>query len=318
MVHLKRIVACQKNLSRAEKMRLVIIKFYYILKINFDFYMVLRLKSLKKNNLGVILTPKIGEIIEGKVIGQEKGTFYLDLGPKGIGIIYGAEFTKAQDILKNLKPGEKIAVKVLNIENEQGYRELSVMAVLKEAFWEELKKIKEKNEIIEAKILKLKKGGLLAEIKNSLAFLPFSLVSPSHYSSTEKTNFPKLTEVLEKLVGQTLKTRIIELDPKNKRIILSEREPIKKEKIIEKNEILKKYKVGELIEGRIDALTTFGIIVELEEGLFGILYSTEIPQFQEKKIEELFNIGQKIKAKIIKIIENNIYLSLKDINHQIE
>jgi len=280
--------------------------------------MVLKLKSLKKNNLGVILTPKIGEIIEGKVITQEKGAFYLDLGPKGTGIIYGAEFVRAQDILKNLKPGEEITVKVLNIENEQGYRELSVMAVSKEVFWEELRKIKERNEIIEAKILKPKKGGLLAEIKGSLAFLPFSLVSPSHYSSVEKTNLPKLTEVLEKLVGQTLKTRIVELDPKNKRIILSEREPFKKEKIIEKNEILKKYKTGELIEGKINALTNFGIIIEIEEGLFGFLYSTEIPQVQEKKIEELFNVGQKIKAKIIKITENNIYLSLKDINQQIE
>jgi len=281
--------------------------------------MVLKLKSLKKNNLGEILTPKIGEIIEGKVITQEKGVFYLDLGPKGTGIIYGTEFVRAQDILKNLKPGEGIAVKVLNIENEQGYRELSVMAVSKEVFWEELRKIKERNEIIEAKILKPKKGGLLAEIKGSLAFLPFSLVSPNHYSSVEKTDIPKLTEALEKLVGQTLKTRIIELDPKNKRIILSEREPFKKEKIIEKigkNEILKKYKIGELIEGKINALTNFGIIIEIEEGLFGFLYSTEIPQAQEKKIEELFNIGQEIKAKIIKIIENNIYLSLKDINNQ--
>ncbi len=282
--------------------------------------MALKFKSLKKNNLGMILMPKIGEVIDGKVINQERNSFYIDLGSKGIGIIYGIEFQKAHNILKNLKPDETVSVKILDLENENGYRDLSVIAASRETIWDELKKIKEKNEIVEAKILKPKKGGLLVEIKGSLAFLPFSLLSPSHYSSVEKNDFAKLTEVLQGLAGQVLKTRIIELDTKNKRIIVSEKATLLEEKTKERDkekerEFFQKHKVGDFIEGEINNLTGFGATVELENGLIGFLYSLEIPNGEQKRPDELLSLGQKIKAKIIKINENNqIYLSLKEVN----
>ena len=85
-----------------------------------------KLKALRNTRLEIVPPPKIGEIIEGAVSATGRSSLFLDLGPKGIGIIYGSEFYKAKDSLKHLKQGEKITAKVIGLENDEGYRELSV------------------------------------------------------------------------------------------------------------------------------------------------------------------------------------------------
>lgn len=193
--------------------------------------MTLKFK-LSKNKIGTVSIPKVGEILEGRIIIQDKNIIYIDLGPKGIGVIYGMEFTKFQDFLKNLNQDEPIIVKILSLENDEGYRELTPVTPSKETLWEELEKIKKEEKSIEAKIIKIKRGGLLVEIKGSLlAFLPFSLISPEHYSTAEKKDLTKIMEVLQGLIGKILKVQIIELDIKNKRIILSEKSISHKENL---------------------------------------------------------------------------------------
>ena len=114
-------------------------------------------KLLDKDNFLKPLKP--GEIVEGKVIGRGKSSLFLDLKPFGTGIIYGREFYEAKDELKDFKEGDTVFAKVVNLDNEEGYIELSVSRALEELAWEKLRRKKEDGEIIEVKILGANKGG---------------------------------------------------------------------------------------------------------------------------------------------------------------
>ncbi len=81
-------------------------------------------KMSEKNDL--LRPPKIGEIVQGKIINKRRASVFLDLGPLGTGIIYGKEFYEAKDKLKNLKIGNTTFAKIIDLENEDGYIELSL------------------------------------------------------------------------------------------------------------------------------------------------------------------------------------------------
>ncbi len=273
--------------------------------------MATKLKPLRKTKSEILPPPKKGEILEGTVVSIERNSLFLDLGARGIGIIYGAEFYKAKEILKDLKPGDKISAKLTNLENENGYRELSVIDASKEFIWKELQEIKEKDEQIEVKIKKVNKGGLMTDIKNMPAFLPVSHLTPEHYPKIQDGDITKIAKALQQFIGQTLKVKIIDLDPKKEKIILSEKlGAVKKEE-----ESLKEYKVGDIVEGKVTGITNFGAFIKLDKNIEGLLYPSEVSSSQskedEKKIENILKIGQKVKVKIIKIADNQIYLSLK-------
>src|SRR3989344_4724783 len=78
---------------------------------------------LKQNGGGVF--PKIGEIVEGVFLERQGNRIFIDLGPIGTGIIYGREYYAAQDIIKNLQPGDQVNSKVVETDNEEGNIELS-------------------------------------------------------------------------------------------------------------------------------------------------------------------------------------------------
>lgn len=278
--------------------------------------MVLKLKSLKKMDVETItLTlPKVGDIVQGKIIAKEKGSVYLDLGYIGTGIIYGKEFYDAQDILKKMNLNDEISAKLINLENEEGYRELSIIDASKEAVWRELANLKQEEKILEVKIKKALKNGLAVEVKGILGFLPLSQLKPEHYS-TEKDK-DNIIQNLQKFINETFKVKILDLDPKRERLILSEKtveskKGAKKQEIKKEKERLKKYKIGDIIQGKITGITNFGAFVNFGEDIEGLLYSFEISE--KEKPEETLKLGQEIKAKIIKIENDQIYLSLKQL-----
>ncbi len=263
------------------------------------------IKSLKKTKIDSIIPPKIGEIVEGKMLSREKSSLYLDLEAKGIGVIYGKEFFEAKDTLKKLNRGDKITAKVTDLETKDGYRELSLLGANQELAWKELIEAKEHEETIEVEIKSANKGGLICEIKGIDGFLPASQLLPEHYPKIEDGDPLKIAGELQKLVGTKINTRVFDVNSVENKLILSEK-ATKKEKLIEK---MASYKVGDKIEGDISGVTNFGAFLIFDEGLEGLIPASEISETQ--KPSEILKIGQKVKAKITEISNNRIYFSLK-------
>lgn len=251
---------------------------------------------------------KEGDIIEGKIIGFGRSAVYLDLKPYGTGVIYGREFQEGKSILKKMKIGETLLAKITDLENEEGYIELSITQAGKELTWEQLMQKKEKNEIVKIKILEANKGGLLTEISGVPAFLPVSQLSSEHYPRVEGGDQDKILKELRKFVGQELEVKIFDISPKDGKLILSE-----KAKEIEKiKEILKNYKEGETVEGEITAVLDFGAFMRFGlENLEGLIHISELDWRLIENPSEIVRVGEKVKAMIIKISDDKIFLSLK-------
>lgn len=284
-------------------------------------------KVLDLNNL--IKPLKIGEIVNGRIIGIGHSSAYVDLGFLGTGIIYGKEFYKAKDIIKNVKRGDKIFVKIIDLENEDGYIELSISEANQEIGWAKLEKLKEESKTITIKVLGANKGGLLTQVFGIPAFLPVSQLSSEHYPRVKGAESAKILEGLQKLIGKELEVKIFDINQNENKLILSER--AKETQKIE--EILKNYKVGDVVEGEITGIVDFGAFIKFplseehkgnsaipKEGragekentfLEGLIHISELDWRLIENPSKIVKIGQKVKAKIIDISNGRVSLSLK-------
>jgi len=260
----------------------------------------------EKNDL--VRPVKTGEIIEGKIIDKARAAVFLDLGAQGTGIIYGKEFYEAKEKLKNLKIGDSIFAKVISPENEEGYVELSLTKAGKELAWETLLQKKQKGEIFPVKILKANKGGLMTEVSGIPAFIPVSQLAPVNYPKVEGGNTQQILKILQKFVGQELEVKILALDEKEEKLILSE----KAKEADKLKDVLKNYKVGDVVEGEITGVVDFGAFIKFGvEELEGLIHISELDWQLIESPSEIIKVGEKVKAKIIDISEDKVSLSLK-------
>ncbi len=263
--------------------------------------------GLEQNSL--LKPARKGDIIEGKIIGHGRAALFLDLGFLGAGIIYGKEFYEAKNKLKGLKIGDKAFVKVIDLENEDGFLELSLSQASNELNWENIRQRKEKEEILTIKISGANKGGLLSEVSGIPAFLPVSQLLPEHYPKVEGGDLAKILKELQKFIGQELQVKIFDFSRKEKKLILSEKAK-HSEKIME---ILKKYKPGEIKDGEITGLTEFGAFMKIsnEPEVEGLIHISELDWQIIENPSQVVKVGQKVKAKILEISKDKVFLSLK-------
>lgn len=270
-------------------------------------------KDSKKNDL--LLPLKEGDIVQGAIIGLNGSAAFLDLGAKGTGIIYGQEFNKAREALKQASTGDNLWAKVKELDNEEGYVELSISEAQRELVWKELEEKKEKEENLKVKVLGANKGGLLSEVSGIAAFLPVSQLSPKNYPKVEDGDKFKILKELQKFVGQEIKVKIIDLDTKQQKLIISEKAKGEKEL----KQALKNYKAGDKVKGTITAVTDFGAFVSFASKagpIEGLIHISELTWDLVKDPQDIVKAGQEVKAKIIKIAGTKVALSLKALAQQ--
>lgn len=251
---------------------------------------------------------KVGDVIDGEVIRKKGAKLYLDLKGFGTGIVYGKEYQNASEIMKTLKPGEKVSGKIVEVENEDGFIELSLKEAGSEIIWKEATAIKANQDIIDLKVLDSNKGGLVMEWKGIKGFLPASQLKPTHYPRVEGGDKEKIFDELKKLVGETLSVTILDFEPKEEKLIFTEKGASGSEEV---KKIVERYKVGDVVEGEITGVVEFGIFIKIEEGLEGLAHISELDWGLVESPSTLFKIGEKINAKIISIEGDKISLSVK-------
>lgn len=264
-----------------------------------------------KTELSKLDWPKEGNVVEATLIKKLARAAYFDLGHFGTGIVFGAEFINAREILKNLEPGAKIPAKIVALDGEDGSIELSLAEAGKQKLWQEIKELAEAGEVIKVKISGANAGGLTALIGGETelkAFLPVSQLSVEHYPRVGEDR-QKINEALQKFIGQELGVKIIDVNPRNKKIILSERE------VLSENlkEELTKYKPGQMVEGVVSGIADFGVFVRFVDNpqIEGMIHISELAHRLIDNPKELVKVGGQLKVKIVEIKEGRVYLSLK-------
>lgn len=266
------------------------------------------MEEIAKNKNELLKPPRMGEIIKGRVVGRGRSSVYVDLGGWGTGVIFGREFLQAKEILKKVKEEEELFVKVVDFENEEGFFEVSALEADREITWLRLKEKKGASENITVKILGANKGGLLASVSGINAFLPVSQLSSINYPRVEDGDAGKILRELQKFVGQEMEVKILDLDPKEEKLILSEK--IKETEKIK--EILENYKAGDIVDGEITGVVDFGAFVKFgPENIEGLVHISELDWQLIENPVDIVKVGQKAKLKIIDISNDKVSLSLR-------
>jgi len=251
--------------------------------------------------------PKPGSLLNGEVISVSRGNVFVDLGSIGIGIVYPGEFYDNPDRMKTLKPGDSVSAMLLELENDDGYRELSLKAAQMTTAWQDIKEKKEKGEVITTRIININKGGLIVEVSGVQGFLPLSQLSAEHYPKVEGGDTTKIVQALQKFKGQDFQVKILDFNETENKLIVSEKaiqEEVAKEEMA-------KLKVGDIVEGDITEVTDFGAFVKLSDMLDGLIHSSEIDWKFIEDPREILTPGDKVRAKIVSLEGGRISLSLK-------
>lgn len=251
--------------------------------------------------------PRAGQILTGRVVSASKSNVMLDLGTAGIGIVYPGQFYDNPDRIRALKPGEEVSAVLLELENEDGYRELSLKAAQLTTSWQRIKELRDKGEVMTTIISNINKGGLIVQVEGVQGFLPLSQLSSEHYPKVEGGDTTKIVQALQKFKGQPFKVKILDYSEQEGKLIVSER-AIQEEAA--KGE-LTKLAVGDVVEGTVTEVTDFGAFVRLSENLDGLIHSSEIDWKFIEDPRQILHSGDTVKAKIISLDGGRVALSLK-------
>jgi small subunit ribosomal protein S1 len=251
--------------------------------------------------------PEVDSIVEGPVVNIDKSSLYIDIAPFGTGIIFGREFINARDVIKKINIGDIIAAKVVETQNDEGYIELSLKEARQAIIWDEAEKAILGKNILDLVVKDANKGGLILEWKGIQGFLPASQLKTEHYPRVEDGDKDKILEELRKFVETRLSVSIIAANPKEGKLIFSEKDPEQKEK----TEVAQQYKVGDVLNGEVTGVVDFGVFVKVEEKLEGLVHISEIDWGLVEDPRALYKIKDKVTVKVIDVKDGKISLSIK-------
>lgn len=260
-------------------------------------------KMLEKTDM----PPALESLVEGEVITIDKSAVYISLAPFGTGIIYGREFINAKDIIRKINVGDTVKAKIVSVENEDGYVELSLKEAKQALIWSEAEKAIKAKTLLELTVKEANKGGLILEWQGISGFLPASQLKSEHYPRVEDSDKDKILKELKKLIGERISVVMISALPKEGKLIFSEKDNNPEER----KEIIGKYSVGDELDCTVAGIVDFGIFLKIEEGLEGLVHISEIDWGLVEDPRSMFNVGDAVRAKVIEVKDGKISLSIK-------
>lgn len=254
-----------------------------------------------------VKVPQVGDIVKGTVVTASKSEVILDIDGVLMGVVRGPELYVEVEEYSHLKPGDQIEAAVIETENEEGHLEMSFRQVGQEKAWQNLRAAFKDKTTISIRIIDANKGGLLARYCQINGFLPVSQLAPENYPRISGGDKSKILEKLKTFVGQDFEVNVITLNEDENKIIFSEKDVWNKKQ----KPALDRYSVGMVVDGRITAITNFGVFLNFDDGMEGLIHISEIAWQRIDSPNELFKVGDRIKAEIVSIDGSKIFLSSK-------
>jgi small subunit ribosomal protein S1 len=238
-----------------------------------------------------------GDIIDGVVVRVDPDEVLVDVGSKSEGVISSRELGTREAGTPDLHAGDHIKVFVLQPENEDGNVVLSLRRARAESVWVKAQEQQETGEMMDAEVREQNKGGLIVNILGLRGFLPTSQVSRTHSSN------------LQELVGQRIGVKILEVNRKRNRLIVSQKAAFDEDRARQRGELFEKLKIGDEIEGKVSGLTTYGAFVNLGAA-DGLIHISELSWDRVANVADVLTVGQEVRVKVIKLDPDTSRISL--------
>ncbi len=239
-----------------------------------------------------------GDIIDGVVVRVDPDEVLVDVGSKSEGVIAARELgTHGDPDMVELHPGDLIKVFVLQPENEDGNVVLSLRRARAESVWLKAQDKQTSGEPMEADVREQNKGGLIVNIMGLRGFLPTSQVARAYSSN------------LEELVNQRISVKIIEVNRKRNRLIVSQKAAYDEDRARQRSELFERLKVGDVVRGKVSGLTSYGAFVNLG-GADGLIHISELSWDRIGSVADVLQVGQEVRVKVIKLDPEQARISL--------
>ena len=252
-----------------------------------------------------------GELVTGRVMRISGEEVMVDVGLKSEGVVVGRELFDPhymEDRL-DLEIGDEIDVFVLQPEGDAAAM-LSIRRAFQEKLWQETERIYQEGTVVETRITEFNKGGVLVDV-GPRGFVPMSQLT-SLGPSIPRDQREELAEMLSALVGKTIRVKIIEMDKRRNRLILSERAAEREARAKRRDALLGRFKVGQVVNGRVSNLATFGAFIDLG-GADGLAHISELAWSRVSDPAEVLKAGDEIDVYILALdrVDKKIALSVR-------
>jgi small subunit ribosomal protein S1 len=256
------------------------------------------MEALLANESLNIDLPQAGEIRKGTIASISLNQILISIGAKSEGVVAGRELEQlTQEERDALKVGQEIDVFVVIPEDANGNVVLSLKRALEQMTWENVEKMIADEVVIDTKIIGFNKGGLIAAVGNLRGFIPSSQVSAARRA---QSTGDKPEQRWQKMVGQPISVRIIEVDRERRRLILSERAANTESRSSLKDRVIGELEEGKTYTGRVTSLADFGAFVNVN-GADGLVHLSELSYDRVAHPKEILEVGQEIQVKVINI-----------------
>jgi small subunit ribosomal protein S1 len=243
-------------------------------------------------------TLRRGDVVEGRVMGFHRDGVLVDIGSKSEGIIPPGEMhSLGVEPMSKLKQNEFVLAYVLQPETTEGQVLLSLDRARGERGWRVLQTRFEEGESFEAEVTGYNKGGLLVNVEGVNAFVPLSQVvgvRPEHPDGEVSESS------LAQMAGRKLRVKVIEINRRRNRVILSERAALQEWRSAQKDRLLAELREGEVRRGRITSVRSFGVFIDLG-GADGLAHLSELSWDRNRSPEEIYHIGDEVDAFVMKV-----------------
>jgi len=247
-----------------------------------DYQAELRKSDLEKMYNDTLSAIKVNEVVDGTVIAMNKREVVVNIGYKSEGVVSLNEFRYDSD----LKIGDKVEVYIESQEDKKGQLVLSHKKARALKSWDRVNESLEKNEIIKGYIKCRTKGGMIVDVFGIEAFLPGSQIDV------------KPIRDYDIYVGKTMEFKVVKINHEFKNVVVSHKALIEAELEQQKKEIIAKLEKGQILEGTVKNITSYGVFIDLG-GVDGLIHITDLSWGRINHPEEIVQLDQKLQVVIL-------------------
>ena len=255
---------------------------------------------------------KHGDVVEGQVVRIDKDEILVDIGAKSEGVVSNRElFGRNGDGQPALNIGDTVLVYVLQPESPEGHVVLSLRRAGLERKWRSMQEQFETGVIIEAPVIDHNKGGLIVDC-GIRGFVPISQIVDFPRRPQNDQPRDAAQEIAEKLmpfVGRKLRLKILEVNRKANRLILSEKVALYEERREKRDELFSSLLVGQKVTGTVRSIAPFGVFIDLG-GIDGLVHKSELSWNKVNNPESGYQVGEEVEAEVIDINHERGRISL--------
>ena len=255
---------------------------------------------------------KHGDVVEGTVVRIDRDEILVDIGAKSEGVVSNRElYGRHAESSPQLGVGDVVLVYVLQPESQEGHVVLSLRRAGLERKWRSMQEQFESGVIIDAPVIDHNKGGLIVDC-GIRGFVPISQIVDFPRRPQNDQPRDAAQEIAEKLqpyVGRKLRLKILEVNRKANRLILSEKVALYEERREKRDELFSSLQVGQRVSGTVRSIAPFGVFIDLG-GIDGLVHKSELSWNKVNNPEAGYKVGDSVEAEVIDINHERGRISL--------